>query len=169
MIGSEFEVHDLKMDKTPLNKDMLESIVSYLYNYFGVSKEIINGTASEIQYQQFIENTIKPIVWQIEEELTYKLFSEREIGHNNKIASELLDIEIASLSSKTTFLKEMSFAGIMSRNECRRRIYLKKGPAALDEFALSKNFSTLPPGNYTVEPQKGGDNTDGTESTEPQI
>jgi HK97 family phage portal protein len=170
MIGSEFEVKDLKTDKTPLNKDILESIVSYLYNYFDVSKEIINGTASEIQYQQFIER-IKPIVWQIEEEDTYKLFSAREIGRNNKIASELLDIEIATLQAKTTFFKEMIFGGVVNRNEVRRRLYMKKGPKELDEYQTSKNFQqALPPGNYTVEePPKGGDNANGDESTEPKI
>lgn len=154
MIGAEYDVHNLDMKVNPLNKDVLEAIVSYLYIYFGASKEIITNTANELQYEQFIDNTIKPIVYQIEEELTYKLFSDTEVYHNNKILAEMIDLEISTLSAKTTFFKEMLFGGVMNRNEIRKRIGMPKGPQDLDAFMESKNFQTLPAGNYTV---KGGE------------
>lgn len=154
MIGAEYEVHNLDMKLNPLNKDVLEAIVSYLYVYFGASKEIITNTASELQFEQFIDNTIKPIVFQIEEELTYKLFSTNEINHNNRIFAELIDLEISTLSAKTTFFKEMYFSGVMNRNEIRKRIGMSRGPKELDAYMESKNFQTLPAGNYTV---KGGE------------
>lgn len=154
MIGAEYEVHNLDLKLQPLNKDLLEAIVGYMYIYFGGSKEIITNTAEELQYEQFIDNTIKPLVFQIEEELTYKLFSNKEIYHNNRILAELIDLEISTLSAKTVFFKEMLFGGVMNRNEIRKRVGLPKGPQELDTFMESKNFQTLPAGNYTVE---GGD------------
>ncbi|MED4599879.1 phage portal protein [Paenibacillus validus] len=157
MIGAEYEVHNLDMKLNPLNKDVLEAIVSYLYLYFGVSREVVTNTATEIQYEQFIDNMIKPIVFQVEEELTYKLFSDTEIHHNNKILAELIDLEISTLSAKTTFFKEMLFGSVMTRNEIRKRIGLPRGPKELDNYMESKNFQTLDPGNYTV---KGGETTD---------
>lgn len=162
MLSSEYKVHNLDLKLSPLNKDLMEAIVSYLYNYFGVSKEIIANTAGELQYEQFVDNTIKPIVYQIEEELTYKLFSKTEIYHCNKIQAELIDLEISTLSAKTAFYKEMVYGTIMSRNEIRKRLGLPKGPPELDKFLGNKNFETLPPGNYVVE--KGG-NADGEEVT----
>lgn len=160
MIGAEYDVHKLDLKINPLDKDLMEAIISYLYNYFGVSKEIIANTASELQYEQFVDNTIKPIVYQIEEELTYKLFSDNEIYHNNKVLAELVDLEISTLSAKTTFYKEMIFGAVMSRNEIRKRLGLSKGPPELDQFALSKNFETLKPGNYVVEKGGGDGETD---------
>lgn len=154
MIGAEYDIHNLDLKLNPLNKDLMESIISYLYNYFGVSKEIISNTANELQYEQFIDNTIKPIIYQIEEELTYKLFSNTEIYHYNKVQAELIDLEISSLSAKTAFYKEMVYGTIMSRNEIRKRLGLSKGPPELDKFLENKNFQTLIPGNYVVE--KGG-------------
>lgn len=154
MIGAEYEVHKLDLKQNPLNKDVLEAIVSYLYIYFGTSKEIITNTASEIQYEQWVDNCIKPIVFQSEEEMTYKLFSTTEIFRNHKVLAELIDLEISTLSAKTTFLKEMLFGSVMTRNEVRKRIGLPKGPARLDEYQESKNFQTLPPGEYSV---KGGE------------
>ncbi|MPM18627.1 hypothetical protein SDC9_65040 [bioreactor metagenome] len=168
MIGGDYEVKNLDLKKTPLNKDLLESIVGYMYNYFGVSKGIITHSASELEYEQYIEYPIKPIIWQIEEELTYKLFSRTEIGRYNKIQAELVDLEISTLSAKTAFYKEMVYGTIMNRNEIRKRIGLKRGPAELDKFLGNKNFETLEPGNYVVE--KGGEK-DGQEtpSSEPAV
>ena len=157
MIGAEYEVHKLDLKQSPLNKDVLEAIISYLYIYFGTSKEIITNTATDIQYEQWVDNAIKPIVFQAEEELTYKIFSTAEIVRDHKILAELIDLEISTLSAKTAFYKEMIFGGVVNRNEVRKRIGLKRGPKKLDEFMESKNFQTLPPGNYAV---KGGETKD---------
>lgn len=161
MIGPEYEVKDLNLKTTPLNKDVLEAIVDYLFTYFGGSRKIFTHTASEIEVSQFIVNTILPIIYQIEEELTFKLFSTNELGHGNKVLSELADLEISTMAARTAFYKEMLFGGVMNRNEVRRRIGLPRGPSELDKFMESKNFQTLPPGDYTV---KGGETNSGTES-----
>jgi HK97 family phage portal protein len=151
MIGAEYDVHSLDLKVNPLDVKLLDDITRKLYNYFGVSYEIINGIANELQYEQFIDNTIKPIVWQIEEELTYKLFSDTEIYHNNKIMAELIDLEISTLSAKTAFYKEMVYGTIMNRNEIRKRLGLPKGPPELDKYLENKNFQVLGAGNYVVE------------------
>ncbi|RTE05547.1 phage portal protein [Paenibacillus whitsoniae] len=158
MIGAEYDVHNLDLKMQPLNKEVLETVVGYLYTYFGGSREVFTHTASEIQYEQFIDNTIRPLAYQIEEELTYKLFSMTEIAHDNKVLAELIDLEISTLSSKTTFFKEMLFGSVMTRNEIRRRLRIPKGPPELDKFMESKNFQTLKPGSYTVE---GGEENNG--------
>ncbi|WP_220471183.1 phage portal protein [Cohnella cholangitidis] len=154
MVGAEYEVHNLDLKMNPLNKEVLETIVGYMYFYFGGSKEIFTHTASEIQNEQFVDNSIRPLVYQIEEELTFKLFSFEEINRFNRVLAELVDLEISTLSAKTTFYKEMLFGGVMSRNEIRKRIGLSVGPAQLDQFMESKNFQTLEPGTYSV---GGGD------------
>lgn len=154
MIGQQYTVHNLDMKTMPLNKELLESIISYIYVYFGGSKEVFTNMATELQYEQFIDNMIRPIVYQIEEESTYKLFTSTEIGHNNKVVGEMIDLEISTLSAKTSFYKEMLFGSVMTRNEIRKRIGLPKGPEELDRFMESKNFQVLKPGDYTV---KGGE------------
>ena len=151
MIGAEYEVHNLDLKLQPLNKDLMESIISYLYIYFGMSKEIVANTASELQYEQWVDNSVKPIIYQIEEEMTYKIFTDNEIAHNNKVQSELIDLEISTLAAKTAFYKEMVYGTIMNRNEIRKRLGLPKGPPELDKFLENKNFQVLKPGSYQVE------------------
>lgn len=157
MIGAEYDVHKLDLKLNPLNKELLDNVVKAIYNYFGVSPEIINHKASELEYEQWIDNTVKPWIYQTEEEITYKSFSEPEIYRGNKISAEFIDLEISTLQSKTTFFKEMIFGGVINRNEVRKRIGLKKGPAELDKFQMSKNFENLQPGNYVVEGGETGE------------
>jgi HK97 family phage portal protein len=150
MIGAEYELLPFNFKNSPLNTQLLTDITKQLYNYFGTSYEIINGTALELEYEQFINNRAKPIIYQIEEELTYKLFSTKEVSFYNKIQAETVDLEISTLSAKTSFYKEMVYGTIMNRNEIRRRLGMSKGPAELDKFLGNKNFETLEPGVYEV-------------------
>ncbi|EKQ50273.1 MULTISPECIES: phage portal protein [unclassified Clostridium] len=150
MIGAEYELLPYNFKNSPLNTELLTEVIKQLYNYFGPSYEIINGTAGELEYEQFIDNKAKPIIYQIEEELTYKLFSSNEIYFNNKIQAETVDLEISTLAAKTAFYKEMVYGTIMNRNEIRRRLGMPRGPAELDKFLGNKNFETLEPGIYEV-------------------
>jgi len=150
MIGAEYELLPFNFKNNPLNVQLLTDITKQLYNYFGPSYEIINGTADELQYEQFIENKCKPIIYQAEEELTYKLFSSKEISFYNKIQAQTVDLEISTLAAKTSFYKEMVYGTIMNRNEIRRRLGMPKGPLELDKFLGNKNFQTLEPGVYEV-------------------
>lgn len=145
----------------PLNVQMLEIITRALYTYFGTSPQIVNMTATEQEFTQFVDGTIKPIVYQIEQEFTYKLCSMKEIAHGQRIQANLIDLEIANIRDKTQFLKEMTFAGMISPNEGRLLMGLPRGDKSLDRIQQSKNFTTLGPGNYEV---KGGeDKNDGTD------
>lgn len=161
MIPSGYKFTPVNLAKSPLNNELLNTITRQLYNYYGVSADIINGAATELQYEQFVDNTVKPICYQLEEELTYKLFTDREISQGHRVQAATMDLEISTLQAKTAFIKEMIFAGVLSRNEARVWLGRGKGDAELDVFQISKNFETLKPGNYQVEggtePQDGAD------------
>lgn len=138
MIGAEYDVHKLDLKINPLNKELLDQIIKAIYNYFGVSPEIINNTASELTYEQFVDNTIKPIVYQIEEESSYKLFSETELYHNNRISGETIDLEISTLSAKTVFFDKMLYHGVFNGNEVRKRLGMGR-VEGLDSYRTNLN------------------------------
>ena len=162
-IDPNYDFMPIDLKKAPLNVDLLNIITKQLYNYYGVSADIINGSATELQYEQFVDNTVKPICYQFEEELTYKLFTDREITTGHRVQAVTIDLEISTLQAKTAFIKEMIWAGVFSRNEARNFLGRGKADAQLDEFVISKNFGStkLEPGNYEVEggaqPQDGAD------------
>lgn len=138
MIGAEYDVHKLDLKINPLNKELLDKVIDAIYNYFGVSREIVNCNASELSYEQFVDNTIKPLVYQIEEETSYKLFSENELYHNNKILGEIIELEISTLSAKTVFFDKMLYQGVFSRNEVRKRLGCGR-VSGLDEYRANLN------------------------------
>lgn len=138
MIGAEYDVHKLDLKFNTLDSNLLDKVINAIYNYFGVSQDLINCGASELSYEQFVDNTVKPIVYQIEEELTYKLFSENELYYNNRISGETIDLEISTLSAKTVFFDKMLYQGVFNRNEVRRRLGLGR-VEGLDEFRANLN------------------------------
>lgn len=142
MIDNQYDIEKVDLKTNPLNPDLMKVITKSLYNYFGTSEEIINGTATEIQYEQYVDK-LKNLILQIQQELTYKLFTDTEIGHGNRIQAELIDLEISSLAAKTMFYKEAIFGGYATRNEIRQRIGLSRGDDKLDVFLESKNFQEL--------------------------
>lgn len=147
-------IKDVSPKNVPLNVEMLNTVVGALYAYFGTSQKIVNMTATEQEFIQYVDGTIKPIVYQIEQEFTYKLCSLKEIAHGQRIQANLIDLEIANIRDKTQFLKEMTFAGMISPNEGRLLMGLPRGDKSLDKIQQSKNFTTLGAGNYEV---KGGE------------
>lgn len=162
MIGAEYDVHKLDLKVNPLNKELLNDVVRVLYNYFGVSPEIINNNANELQYEQFIDNTIKPWVYQIEEELGFKIFSENEIYHGNGIAGDTIDLEISSLAAKTTFFDKMLYQGVLNRNEVRKRIGMSSVDG-LDEYRVNLNSVSNDKANQ-YQGVEGGENIGGTKT-----
>lgn len=156
-------IKDIAPKNVPLNVPMLQTIVGALYTYFGTSPQIVNMAAGEQEFIQYVDGTIKPIVYQMEQEFTYKLCSPLEIAKGQRIQANLIDLEIANTRDKTQFLKEMTFAGMISPNEGRLLMGLPRGGKELDRIQQSKNFTTLEPGNYQV---KGGESKDnGTDDT----
>lgn len=138
MIGANYNIQKLDFKSNPLNKELLDDIVTALYQYFGVYPSIIDGSASELTCSQFINSTIKPWSYQIEEEFTYKLFSDTEIYHGNYISGDLIDLEITTIAAKTNLYDKMLYQGVFNRNEVRRRLGegRKEG---LDEYRANLN------------------------------
>jgi hypothetical protein len=60
---------------------------SQVYNFLGINEKIINGTASDDEILAYIERNVENFGNKLAEELTYKLFTDKEIGHDNKIVA----------------------------------------------------------------------------------
>lgn len=157
VLPGDYIIKELTPKNVPLNVQMLQTIASALYAYFGTSADIVHLKATEQEYIQYVDGTIKPIVAQIEQEFTYKLCSLPEIAKGQRIQANLIDLEIANTRDKTQFIKELKFAGLINGNEGRLLVGLPRGPVELDKYEQSKNFETLKPGNYEV---KGGESKD---------
>ena len=125
------EIIPMHIPDIKVEKELLATIVEATYNYFGVSKYIIDGTASEIQYEQFIMGVIKYLACQCGEEFTRKIFTEREIQFGNSIEFDHLELQISSIHSKVALMNNGILNGYLNQDECREKIGLPPLPDGL--------------------------------------
>lgn len=121
-LDDKWQINPVNWRENDVNRDLMEFITDTVYKYFGISKNIINGTASDVEIEEFIANFIKPLAKQFEEELTYKLFTKREVEVGHRIEFDVFALSISSLSSKTNLFSIASRNGILSIDEMREML-----------------------------------------------
>jgi HK97 family phage portal protein len=125
-LESRFEVTPINWQDNDVNKGLMSFCINVVYNYFGMTESIINNKASEIEYQMFITNRIKPLVRQIEQEFTSKLFTKRERDCGNCIEFDIFALNVSTLQAKTALFGVASRQGLLCIDEMRE--YLGQAP-----------------------------------------
>lgn len=115
---------DSKMDYVPLDikganidNEQIKTIKQKIYDYLGVSENIVNSTYNEDEWAAFYESVIEPLGLQISLELTDKLFTPREQAFGNSILMEANRLQFASNTTKTNILKELMPLGLFTVNQ----------------------------------------------------
>ena len=108
-------------------------------NYLGVNEKIINSLYSEDEWQSYYESTLEPFVIKIEKELTYKFFTDRQIGFGNEIAVIADKLQHATFGTRIKMITETREIGAMTVNEIRELLYMAAVPDG-DVRQVSLNF-----------------------------
>lgn len=119
---SNWQITPINWQENDVNRELLKVITSAVYNYFGITESVINGTADELQFEMFINNSIKPLAIQIEQELTAKLFTQREIEVGNKIELDTFALSVTTLSTKSSFIQSALRNGTYNQDEGREML-----------------------------------------------
>lgn len=70
-----------------------------VYKFFGCPEKVINGTATEEELTAYYDRTIEPFFIKASQELTRKIFSDKEFGYGNRILYN--DRKILYMTTKT--------------------------------------------------------------------
>src|SRR5699024_7554748 len=97
----------LDMKAVSIDDKQLEAVKKKIYEYLGISESIVNSSYDEDEWAAFYESIIEPLSLQFSQELTHKLFTEREKAFGNEIIFESNRLQFASNASKTNILKEL--------------------------------------------------------------
>ena len=95
-----------------------EGIINRIYNFFNTNAKIIQSLYSENDWISYYEAEIEPVLVQMSEEFTRKLFSRRERGFGNRIIFESSNLTFASMQTKMN-LVQLVDRGIMCPDEVR--------------------------------------------------
>nr|DAH53899.1 MAG TPA: portal protein [Caudoviricetes sp.] len=152
---SVWEITPINWQENDVNRELMKLVINVVNNYFGITEDIINNKASEIEYEMFIKNKLEPLARQIEQEFTSKLFTAREIEFGNRLEFDTFNLSISTLQAKTAFFSVASRQGLMNIDEMREIIGQPPLPNGLgkmyrvtadtvniekvDDYQLSKN------------------------------
>lgn len=109
----------LTTDNQTFDSSTMDFARDNIYQYFGISKEMVSGKYKEEDYQAFYESVIAPIAKKLSEEFTHKLFTQKERGFGNEIVFETNRFSYMSTASKVRIAAAMIPAGAIKRNEIR--------------------------------------------------
>ena len=100
------------------NEKQMNLTTNRIYSYFNINENIIQSKYNEDEWTAFYESCIEPIIIQLSNEFTRKLFSRKERSFGNKIVFEGSNLSYASMNTKIQ-LVQLVDRGIMNPNEVR--------------------------------------------------
>lgn len=101
------------------NEHQMEKAKQRIYSYYGVNDNIIQNKFDEDEWNAFYESVIEPIVKQLSEEFTKKIFTRTEQLHGNKIVFDSASLTFASMQTKLQLVSLVDRQAL-SPNEWRR-------------------------------------------------
>lgn len=116
-LDSKMEYVPLDLKPTIINDKQLAAVKQKIYEYLGISENIVNSTYTENEWAAFYESIIEPLGVQFSLELTEKLFTPREQAFGNSILMEANRLQFASNTTKTNILKELMPLGLFTVNQ----------------------------------------------------
>lgn len=156
--GSGVVVVDSKSQATQINPQdyvpnaaQMDRTTQRIYAIFNTNPKIVLSQYNEDEWNAYYEAELEPIVRELGEEYTRKLFSRRERAAGNRIVFEATNLATASMSTKLG-LQAMVDRGAMLPNEWRAVLNL----APIDGGDVPiRRLDTAP----TTQTQEGGSET----------
>jgi len=170
-LDSQWSVTPINWQENDVNRELMQFVVNIVYNYFGITQEIINNKAQEIEFQLFVKNRIEPIAQQVEQEFTSKLFTKREIEFGNRVEFDTFNLSVSTLSAKTALFSVGLRQGVLNIDDAREMIGLSPLPDGLGQMTrVTADTMDIKLVNEMQAAQKGANikekNDDGTKNQE---
>lgn len=146
------EFKEINLKPTTATADEAKVYRERIYRYFGVNEKIIESNYTESEYDAFYESRIEPFLVALSQELTRKLFTEREISYGNEVWYESNRLQYASAKTKISMVQLVD-RGLITPNEYRELFNLAPYEGG-DEFVLR------------LDTAKTGDTTEGESEEE---
>lgn len=112
------EFKEINLKPTTATAEEADSYRERIYRYFGVNKKILTSDFSEAEYDAFYESRIEPFLVALSQELTRKIFSDRELSFGNEVWFESNRLQFVSVKTKIAMIG-MVDRRIMTPNEYR--------------------------------------------------
>ncbi len=158
---------DQKMDYQPieskpivLNADQTKAIRDKIFSYLGVTEAIVSSSYTEDQFSAFYESTIEPIATALSQEMTAKIFTEREQSFGNEIIFESGRLQFTSNSTKVNLIAQLVPMGLLSINQALEILCLPSVPDGDRRLQALNMIDADQANKYQIGEEKHDDNND---------
>lgn len=117
------EFQPITMAPQMANSKTIEELRNNILRYFGMNEDILLGKVAGESGEGFYESKLEPFFICLGLELTYKVYTDRELGFGNEIIVEGSRIQYASTKAKLDIVQLID-RGIMTINEYREVLNL---------------------------------------------
>ena len=122
--------------------DKVTPFIEQIYTYFGVSKSIVDGTATDDQYNNWVETSVDPFADELGVELSLKLLSRKAIAGGRRIVVDTRYLFTASQAHRLQAGQLLVQSGYYYTNDIRRLAGVD--PLPPEENILIKRLDRLP-------------------------
>ena len=127
-----------------VNAAQMEEIRKSVFEYFGVSEDVIQNKAFGDAWAAFYEGAIEPFAIQFSDVMTKMLFTFREQSQGNKVMATANRLQYLSNSDKLAVSAQMADRGLMTRNEIRQIWNLTPLPDEIgDQLPIRGEYYTV--------------------------
>lgn len=115
-LDAKAEFQEVNMKPITLDSKQLELVNNNVYDYFGISENIVKNKFTDDEWDSFYEGVIEPRAMQLSYEFTNKIFSDNAINDGNKIVFTANKMQYKSLDKKTKLLDVIMPYGILTKD-----------------------------------------------------
>lgn len=115
-LDAKAEFKELNLKPITLDKAQMEQVNYNIYDYFGISEEIIRNKFTDDQWNAFYEGVIEPRAMQMSYEFTNKIFGDVAIKEGNQIVFTANRLQYQSLEKKKAILEVALPYGLLTKD-----------------------------------------------------
>lgn len=123
-LDTKAEFKEINLKPITLDDEQLKRVNANIYDYFGISEEIIRNDYSPEKWNAFFEGVIEPLAIQLEEAFTNAIFNEVSIKEGHRIIFTTHRLQYASLSQKINLIRVIASYGMITKDEAREILEL---------------------------------------------
>lgn len=160
-LDTKAEFQELNLKPLTLDKDQLNFVNYNIFDYFGISENIVRSKFTDEEWNAFYESVIEPLAIQMSNAFTIKIFRKESIRNGHQIIFDVNRIKYAKTETKINLLEKTAILGLYTIDEAREILDL---PAIGGEEG-KKRLQTLNVINQDIADQYQGGKKNGKKST----
>lgn len=138
-LDAKAEFQPIDMKPITLDDKQMEQVNYNIYDYFGISENIVRNKFTPAEWNSFFEGVIEPRALQLSYEFTNKVFSDLAIRNGHKIVFTANRLQYADIGEKIKLFEKVLPYGLLTKDEALEILDLppKRRQRRSKDFAIA--------------------------------